>query len=82
MAAAGRVPEPLWALLCYCLASISMTVLNKLVLSALRFPMNFLLLFVQSLASVLLLALGRRCGLLHFRGLNARDAQSCTRPRL
>lgn len=52
VAVAGKTatPKPYevpLALLCYCVSSISMTLMNKYVLSSHKFKMNFLLLTLQ-----------------------------------
>jgi GDP-mannose transporter len=70
------VSEAGFALTCYCLSSIAMTILNKLVLSRHRFGMNMFLLLVQSTVCVIALQIFRMLGLLTFRPMNLRDAKA------
>jgi GDP-mannose transporter len=62
------------ALFFYCISSISMTVLNKYVLSSHHFGLPFLLLALQSLVCVLFLSACKRLELLDFRRFNKGDA--------
>ncbi|KZT70751.1 UDP-galactose transporter [Daedalea quercina L-15889] len=62
-------------ILCYCLASILMTVVNKFVVSGRQFNMTFLLLCIQSTVSVLCVAAAKRVGLISFRDFDTRDAK-------
>ncbi|KZT09871.1 UDP-galactose transporter [Laetiporus sulphureus 93-53] len=62
-------------IVCYCVASILMTVVNKFVVSGRQFNMNFLLLCIQSSVSVLCVFSVKRLGLISFRDFDARDAK-------
>ncbi|PCH44414.1 UDP-galactose transporter [Wolfiporia cocos MD-104 SS10] len=62
-------------ILCYCIASILMTVVNKYVVSGQQFNMNFLLLCIQSSVSVLCVITVKRIGLITFRDFDKRDAK-------
>lgn len=68
--------EGLVALTCYCASSISMTIMNKLVLSNHKFGMNFFLLMMQSLVSVIFLRICKSLHLVKYRPLNRKDALS------
>lgn len=59
--------ESVLALLTYCLSSILMTVFNKYVLSSHAFRMNFFLLLIQCLLSILLLSTFKSLGLLSYK---------------
>lgn len=63
-------------IVCYCLASILMTVVNKFVVSGKQFNMNFLLLGIQSAVSVMCVAIVKRLGLISFRDFDKRDAKT------
>ncbi len=73
--------EDIFALGCYCLSSIAMTLLNKAILSSSNFHMNFLLLAIQSLCSVGLLLSFRKSGMIAFRPLNKSDSIQCKERR-
>ncbi|EPT00952.1 hypothetical protein FOMPIDRAFT_72467 [Fomitopsis schrenkii] len=62
-------------IVCYCLASILMTVVNKFVVSGRQFNMTFLLLCIQSTVSVLCVATAKRMRLISFRDFDAHDAK-------
>ncbi|KAH9933354.1 UDP-galactose transporter [Fomitopsis serialis] len=62
-------------IVCYCLASILMTVVNKFVVSGQQFNMTFLLLCIQSTVSVLCVVSAKRMGVISFRDFDARDAK-------
>ncbi|KAJ1990660.1 GDP-mannose transporter into the lumen of the Golgi [Dimargaris cristalligena] len=63
-------------IMAYCLSSISMTMVNKFVLSGFQHHMVFFMLAIQALSSVvLLMGLGRFLGL-HYRSLNAADVRA------
>ena len=66
------------ALLSYCASSIAMTIMNKYVLSGHKFHLNFALLVVQSLVSVVFLHFCKLSKLLNYRPLNQKDAIICT----
>ncbi|KAJ1731602.1 GDP-mannose transporter into the lumen of the Golgi [Coemansia biformis] len=61
----------------YCASSITMTLVNKLVLSSFQFHMVFFMLAVQAFGSVALMVLAHRVGLnVKYRGMNKRDAKT------
>ncbi|CAO3617007.1 unnamed protein product [Cunninghamella echinulata] len=60
---------------CYCFASILMTVTNKYVLSGYGFNMNFLLLTVQNIVTVLLLQTFKFLNLIKFREFDKEEAR-------
>lgn len=59
----------------YCFASILMTVTNKYVLSGYDFNMNFLLLTIQNLVTVVLLQSFKFLNLIKFRGFDKEEAR-------
>ncbi|KJA25683.1 hypothetical protein HYPSUDRAFT_37112 [Hypholoma sublateritium FD-334 SS-4] len=63
-------------ILCYCLASILMTVVNKFVVSGAKFNMNFLLLCIQSLVCVACVATVKKLGIISFRKFDVQDAKT------
>lgn len=63
-------------ILCYCLASILMTVVNKFVVSGARFSMNFLLLCIQSLVCVVCVTTVKKLGIISFRSFCWKDAKA------
>ncbi|CCM00390.1 uncharacterized protein FIBRA_02420 [Fibroporia radiculosa] len=63
-------------IVCYCIASILMTVINKFVVSGPEFSMNFLLLGIQSSVSVLCVLIVKRSGWISFRSFDSRDAKA------
>ncbi|TFK51677.1 UDP-galactose transporter [Heliocybe sulcata] len=62
-------------IVCYCLASILMTVVNKFVVSGRNFSMNFLLLCIQSSVCVSCVVLVKRLGIISFRDFDTKDAK-------
>ncbi|KAF7309603.1 GDP-mannose transporter [Mycena indigotica] len=62
-------------ILCYCIASILMTVVNKFVVSGAHFSMTFLLLAIQSLVGVACVALAKATGIISFRSFALKDAK-------
>ncbi|KAH9946523.1 UDP-galactose transporter [Amylocystis lapponica] len=62
-------------IVCYCIASILMTVVNKFVVSGREFNMNFLLLCIQSSVCVSCVALVKRAGIISFRDFDVKDAK-------
>ncbi|KAI0924050.1 GDP-mannose transporter into the lumen of the Golgi [Taiwanofungus camphoratus] len=62
-------------IVCYCIASILMTVVNKFVVSGRQFNMNFLLLCIQSSVCVACVALVKRFGVISFRDFETKDAK-------
>ena len=69
--------EEIAALASYCLSSLTITLLNKAVLSSSKFGMNFLLLAVQALTSVLLLISFRSTGSVTFKPLRKNESIKC-----
>jgi len=63
-------------ILSYCAASITMTVVNKFVLSGSHFSLNLLVLLIQCLVGVILVKLGQKLGLLSLRDWNTKDAKA------
>ncbi|KAJ2744627.1 GDP-mannose transporter into the lumen of the Golgi [Coemansia sp. BCRC 34301] len=61
----------------YCASSITMTLVNKLVLSSFQFHMVFFMLAVQAFGSVVLMVLANRVGLnVKYRAMNLPDAKT------
>ncbi|KAF9457189.1 GDP-mannose transporter [Collybia nuda] len=63
-------------IICYCLASILMTLVNKFVVSGANFSMNFLLLAIQSLVCVACVVAVKRVGIISFRQFDMQDAKA------
>ncbi|KAI0060927.1 UDP-galactose transporter [Artomyces pyxidatus] len=63
-------------ILCYCLASITMTVVNKFVVSGRNFSMNFLLLCIQSVVCVACVYAVKKAGVISFRNFDMQDAKA------
>ncbi|KAF9556659.1 UDP-galactose transporter [Agrocybe pediades] len=63
-------------ILCYCMASILMTVVNKYVVSGANFSMNFLLLCMQSIVCVACVVVVKRLGIISFRAFDMQDAKA------
>jgi len=63
-------------ILCYCTASILMTVVNKFVVSGHQFNMTFLLLCIQSLVCVASVAVVKKAGIISFRDFDIQDAKA------
>ncbi|KAF8972620.1 GDP-mannose transporter [Flammula alnicola] len=63
-------------IICYCMASILMTVVNKFVVSGAKFNMNFCLLCIQSLVCVACVALVKKLGVISFRAFDWQDAKA------
>jgi len=63
-------------IVCYCLASILMTVVNKFVVSGPRFDMTFLLLALQSTVCVICVSSVKKLGIISFRRLALEDAKA------
>ena len=69
--------EELVALGAYCISSLTITLLNKAVLSSSRFGMNFLLLAVQALTSIAMLALFKSFKAIDFRAIKRAESLQC-----
>ncbi|KAF5383531.1 hypothetical protein D9615_003695 [Tricholomella constricta] len=63
-------------ILCYCCASILMTVVNKFVVSGADFSMNFLLLAMQSTVCVSCVLAAKKTRLIRFRPFDFKDAKA------
>ncbi|KAH9935876.1 UDP-galactose transporter [Epithele typhae] len=63
-------------IVCYCMASILMTVMNKFVVSGRQFNMNFLLLCIQSFVCVSCVYSSKRLGMISFRDFDSKDAKT------
>lgn len=63
-------------ILCYCCASILMTVVNKFVVSGKDFNMNFLLLCMQSSVCVACVFAVKKIGIISFRDFDVKDAKA------
>jgi len=72
----GPVGSAILPILCYCTASILMTVVNKFVVSGHQFNMTFLLLCIQSLVCTICVATVKRIGIISFRDYNIQDAKA------
>ncbi|KZT27764.1 UDP-galactose transporter [Neolentinus lepideus HHB14362 ss-1] len=71
----GAVVSSVPPIVCYCLASILMTVVNKFVVSGRNFSMNFLLLCIQSSVCVACVVIVKRFGVISFRDFDRKDAK-------
>lgn len=69
--------EEIIALASYCLSSMTITLLNKAVLSSGQFGMNFLLLAVQAVSSIGLLAVFKSTGSIDFKPLRKTESIKC-----
>jgi len=63
-------------IVCYCVASILMTVVNKFVVSGRNFSMNFLLLCIQSTVCVACVLTVKKLGIISFRKFDVQDAKA------
>ncbi|PPQ65755.1 hypothetical protein CVT26_000356 [Gymnopilus dilepis] len=63
-------------IICYCLASILMTVVNKFVVSGTGFSMTFLLLCIQSVVCIACVVLVKKLGIISFRSFDWQDAKA------
>ncbi|WFD19180.1 GDP-mannose transporter into the lumen of the Golgi [Malassezia caprae] len=73
--AAGR-SGAVAAVISYCVASISMTVINKFAVSGDKFTMNLLVLLCQCTVSVLIVLVAKHLGWIQIRELNMRDVKT------
>lgn len=60
---------------CYCIASIMMTVVNKFVVSGRQFNMTFFLLSLQSIVCVVCVLTVKKLGIISFRDFDSKDAR-------
>ncbi|CAO1629473.1 unnamed protein product [Parajaminaea phylloscopi] len=65
-------------ILSYCAASITMTVVNKFVLSGQKFSMNLVVLLIQSAVGALCVIAANKLGWIELRAWNYRDARNWT----
>ncbi|KAF5362539.1 hypothetical protein D9756_002558 [Leucocoprinus leucothites] len=72
----GRSNAAVPPIICYCIASILMTVVNKFVVSGRDFSMNFLLLCIQSSFCVACVSVVKRFGIISFRDFDKKDAKA------
>ncbi|KAJ8094749.1 GDP-mannose transporter into the lumen of the Golgi [Marasmius tenuissimus] len=61
---------------CYCIASIVMTLVNKFVVSGAHFSMNFLLLCIQSSVCIASVLLVKKMGIISFRAFSWKDVKA------
>ncbi|KIJ20786.1 hypothetical protein PAXINDRAFT_165630 [Paxillus involutus ATCC 200175] len=73
---AGDISSAAPSVICYCIASILMTVVNKFVVSGRQFNMTFLLLSLQSIVCVACVMAVKKLGIISFRGFDTRDAKT------
>ncbi|KIY52921.1 UDP-galactose transporter [Fistulina hepatica ATCC 64428] len=64
------------SVICYCLASITMTLVNKFVVSGTDFSMTFLLLCMQSVVCSAVVYLCKRFGVISIRDFDVQDARA------
>lgn len=70
-----NVSSAIPSVISYCLASITMTVVNKFVVSGRQFNMNFLLLSMQSIVCVTCVSTVKKLGIISFRDYDSKDAK-------
>ncbi|KAJ7623421.1 UAA transporter [Roridomyces roridus] len=68
--------NPLPPILCYCAASIGMTLINKFVVSGANFSMNFLLLCIQSTVCICCVLILKNARIISFRDFDVQDAKA------
>lgn len=64
------------AVISYCIASISMTVINKFAVSGEKFTMNLLVLLCQCTVSVVIVLMAKQLGWIQIRELNKQDVKT------
>jgi len=72
----GQSLQSALPIICYCFASILMTVVNKYVVSGKGFSMNFLLLAIQSTVCVSCVFTVKRLKIISFRDFDVQDAKN------
>ncbi|KAF9221414.1 UDP-galactose transporter [Gyrodon lividus] len=72
----GDITSPLPSVICYCIASILMTIVNKFVVSGRQFNMTFLLLSLQSIVCVACVVVVKKLGIISFRSFDTQDAKA------
>ncbi|KAI0716005.1 UDP-galactose transporter [Cerioporus squamosus] len=70
-----KVASTVAPVVCYCMASILMTVVNKFVVSGHSFNMNFLLLCIQSSVCVACVVIVKKLGIISFRDFDMKEAK-------
>ncbi|KAJ8591800.1 UDP-galactose transporter [Rhizopogon salebrosus TDB-379] len=73
---AGDASSAIPPVVCYCLASIMMTVVNKFVVSGRQFNMTFLLLSMQSVVCVACVVTAKKMGVITFRNVDTQDIKA------
>ncbi|KAG2141341.1 hypothetical protein DEU56DRAFT_796348 [Suillus clintonianus] len=73
---AGDASSAIPPVVCYCLASIMMTVVNKFIVSGSQFNMTFLLLSMQSVVCVGCVIAAKKTGVISFRDFDVQDAKT------
>ncbi|KAI5995688.1 hypothetical protein EDD15DRAFT_2387633 [Pisolithus albus] len=63
------------SVVCYCIASIMMTLVNKFVVSGRQFNMTFFLLSLQSIVCVICVLTVKKLGVISFRDFDTKDAK-------
>jgi GDP-mannose transporter len=69
-------PAAVSSIVCYCIASILMTMVNKFVVSGQNFSMNFLLLCIQSTVCCACVAVVKKLKVISFRDFDVQDAKT------
>lgn len=72
----GEANSAISSVVCYCLASIMMTVMNKFVVSGSQFNMTFLLLSMQSIVCVACVIAAKKSGVISFRDFDMQDVKA------
>lgn len=72
----GGVSSAALSIICYCLASIAMTVINKYIVSGKDFRMNFLLLAIQSSVCIGVVFGLKKANFINFRNFNYTDVKN------
>ncbi|KAI6001051.1 hypothetical protein F5J12DRAFT_723929 [Pisolithus orientalis] len=72
----SEVSSPIPSVVCYCIASIMMTIVNKFVVSGRQFNMTFFLLSMQSIVCVACVSTVKKLGVISFRDFDTKDAKT------
>ncbi|KAG1781035.1 hypothetical protein EV702DRAFT_1177723 [Suillus placidus] len=72
----GDASSAVSSVVCYCLASIMMTVMNKFIVSGSQFNMTFLLLSMQSIVCVACVIAAKKSSVISFRDFDMQDAKA------
>ncbi|KAG2749118.1 UDP-galactose transporter [Suillus brevipes Sb2] len=73
---AGDASSAVPSVVCYCVASIMMTVVNKFIVSGSQFNMTFLLLSMQSIVCVACVIAAKKSSVISFRDFDIQDAKA------